>query len=88
MAKTMIAAGYFCKKKELENYAKNIFQTEKILQKFEFQQELKRSGLWLDIAETKRRASHTLKMLLDNKLIQNGLIVPGMLEYISEVAAC
>lgn len=88
MAKTMIAAGYFCKKNEFENYAKNIFQTEKILQKFEFQQELKRSGLWLDIAETKRRASRTLKMLLDSRLIQNGLIVPGMLEYISEVAAC
>lgn len=85
--KTMIAAGYFCKKKELENYAKNIFQTEKILQKFEFQQELKRSGLWLNKAEIKRRASRTLKMLLDNNLIQNGLIVPGMLEYISEVAA-
>lgn len=85
--KTMIAAGYFCKKKELENYAKNIFQTEKILQKFEFQQELKRSGLWLNKAEIKRRASRTLKMLLDNNLIQNGVIVPGMLEYISEVAA-
>ena len=48
MAKTMIAAGFFCKKREFENYRKNIFQTEKILQKFEFQQELKRSGIWLN----------------------------------------
>lgn len=86
--KRMLAAGYFCKKNEFETYKNNIFQTEKILQKFEFQQEFKRSGLWLNKDEIKRRASNTLKMLLDSRLIQNGLIVPGMLEYINEVAAC
>lgn len=88
MAKTMIAAGYFCKKKEFETYKNNIFQTEKILQNFEEAQELKRTGLLLTKKEKRERASNTLKMLLDSRLIQNGLIVPGMLEYINEVAAC
>lgn len=85
--KTMIAAGYFCKKKEFEKYKENIFQTEKLLQKFEFQRELKRTGLWLDVAEIKKRASNTLKGLIDSNLIQNGLIVPGILEHINEVCA-
>lgn len=86
--KKMLAAGYFCKKNEFETYKNNIFQTEKILQNFEEAQELKRTGLLLTKKEKRERASNTLKMLLDSRLIQNGLIVPGMLEYINEVAAC
>ena len=85
--KRMLTAVYFCKKNELTTYAKNIFETEKLLQRFEFNQELKRSGLWLSPDEIKQRASHTLKMLLDCNLIQNGLIVAGMKEHIEEVIA-
>ena len=85
--KKMLCAGYFCKKNELKSYSKNIFSTEKILQKFEFHKELKRTGIWLDIPEIKSRASHTLKLLLDSNLIQNGLIVDGVLEYINEQIA-
>lgn len=85
--KTMLTAGYFCKKREFERYKTNIFETEKLLQKFEFNQELKRTGVWLSVEETKQRASNTLKMLLDCNLIQNGLIVAGMKEHIEEVIA-
>ena len=85
--KTMLTAGYFCKKREFETYAKNIFKTEKILQDFEEAQALKRTGLLLTKKEKEEKASNTLKMLLDRRLIQNGLIVPGMLEYISEQIA-
>ena len=89
--KTMIAAGKFCKRrelaKELNEYSKNIFETEKLLQKFEFHQEMKRTGMWLSIEETKQRASNTLKNLLDSNLIQNGVIVPGIKEYLLEQIA-
>lgn len=85
--KTMIAAGYFCKKNEFEEYKNNILETERLLQKFEFQQELNRTGLWLEQKEIERRASNTLKGLLDANLIQNGIIVPGILEHIQEVCA-
>jgi hypothetical protein len=86
MAKIMIAAGRFCKlNEELSNYSKNIFETEKLLQRFVFQQELKRTGIWLTADEVKRQASHYIKCLLDSNLIQNGLIVPGMREHIEEV---
>lgn len=87
MTKTMLAAGYFCKKNEFETYAKNIFKTEKILQNYEEARELKETGLLLTEKEKQEKASHTLKMLLDCKLIQNGKIVPGMLEYILEQTA-
>ena len=85
--KTMLAAGVFCKKGEFKEYRDNIFLTEKILQKFEFNQELKRTGVWLTKEETKQRASNTLKNLIDCNLIQNGRIVAGILEYINEVCA-
>lgn len=85
MAKTMLAAGYFCKRNELRDYAKNIFKTKNILKEFEFNQELNRNGIWLTEKEKEKRASKTLKTLIDCNLIQNGLIVPGILEYVNEV---
>lgn len=86
--KTMLKAGCYAPKGELRKYAANIFETEKLLQKFEFNQELKRSGIWLEVEEVKRRASFTLQKMLDCNLIQDGLIVAGMLEYIKEVVEC
>ena len=85
----MLCAGTFCKKREqsFRNYASNIFATEKLLREFEFKQELKRTGIWLSVEEIKARASKTLQCLLDTNLIQNGLIVPGMLEHIESVIA-
>ena len=87
--KTMLIAGTFCKKRErsLKEYARNIFATEKLLQKFEFQQELNKNGVWLTVEDTKKRASRTLQNLLDANLIQNGVIVPGILEHIQDVIA-
>ena len=82
--KRMLTSGVFAPKNELSRYAFNIFQTEKLLQRFEFQQELKKSGIWLTPDEIKARASHTLKCLLDCNLIQNGLIVSGIKEQILE----
>ena len=90
--KTMLTAGKFKKTKEdrlisleLNAYARNIFCTNLILEKFETLQELKRTGLLLTRAEAKERASRTSQNMIDCNLIQNGLIVEGMLEYIMEV---
>lgn len=96
--KTIIAAGKFCKRRENEaknkllaqefnEYACNIFATNLLLEQFETTQELKRTGLLLKPEEAKRRAQKTSEKMIDCNLIQNGLLVPGMLEYIQEVTA-
>lgn len=94
--KTMLCKGKFCKKKlreeenkrlykELNRQTSNISKTFRLLERFEFYQELKRTGIWLKPDELKIRASHTLKHLTDSNLIKNGLIVPGMIEHILQV---
>ena len=88
----MIAAGKFCKRRELarelSEYSKNIFETEKLLQSFEFHQELKRNGVWLTESEVKERVSNTLKHLLITNHIENGLIVDSsVLDYIYQQIA-
>ena len=90
--KTMLTAGKFKKNredgylaKEFNQYARNIFCTNLLLEKFETSQELKRTGLLLTRAEAKERALRTSQNMIDCNLIQNGLIVEGMLEYIMEV---
>lgn len=93
--KTLLAAGKFCKKREkeleakrlqaeLQEYSSNIQASNLLLRHFVTMQELRRTGLLLTLKEAEEKATEISEKMLDCNLIQNGLIVPGMLEYIQE----
>lgn len=73
---------------ELRDYAVRIKSTNLLLQKFLIVQELNRTGLLLTPKEAERQAQVLSQNMIDCNLIQNGVIVPGMLEHILEVAEC
>lgn len=64
--------------------SENLRQTRIVLEKYEFYRELKKTGLTISKKEMKRRAEIAEQQLIDCNLIQNGLLVPGILEVIKE----
>jgi len=70
---------------ELKDYALRIANTNLLLSKFITLQELNRTGLLLTPKQAKEQAEEMSKKMIDCNLIQNGLLVDGMLEHILEV---
>lgn len=73
---------------ELKDYAMRIATTNLLLAKFVTIQELNRTGLLLTPKQAQEEAEKLSERMIDCNLIQNGIIVPGMLEHIMEVAEC
>ena len=70
--------------KEFNEYKQNIFETEKTIQAYVFWKQIELDGTWLTPNEIKQKASILLQGMLNVRFIQNGKIVPGILECINE----
>lgn len=86
--KTMIAAGKFCKNREIQQelweHYNNILMTNELLKKYVIAQEIKDTGLLLTPIEAEERAQKFSQDLIDSNFIIGGLLLPWVLDEIKK----